>query len=211
MTKPKQHVTKILIADDEERVCAPLLKELRKAFQRPDKVIAVDTVEEATSEVQGYDVAVIDKRFTNFSPRTSKTEDGVEVNFENAGILILEAAMKDPFTEAIIMTGFGDEVWAGEVLDRGAIGYVVKGPSNAQSAGFVQELISKIQKALRRQQIARNLYNLIQKCEETVNTLKDEVTPTSPGLASAKDSLAEARKLYNEFLEFRSRKAASWH
>ncbi len=113
----------ILVVDDKEDVCLSLINLLKKSYivhsaQSVEKGIA--RLERSVEMGRPYDVALIDMRFDNFEPPSHRGR---------AGMLVLKAALKVSFLEAIVMTAFGEIGCAVEAMREGAFTYLEKGRS----------------------------------------------------------------------------------
>ncbi len=112
----------ILIIDDEEDVCMSCAKSLEgegytvHTAQSVKK--GIETIKNSSEMEEPYALALVDMRFKNF--------EGNEESQAHAGKLVVDAALKIPFLEVIVMTAYGDVENAVEMMGKGVYTYIDK-------------------------------------------------------------------------------------
>lgn len=137
----------ILVADDDEGTCEAIKEALKLRGYAVHTVQRVDDafsqlqrcVEEGRGSSRPYAVVIIDLRF----------EKGYEgEDREVAGMRVLDAALKVPYLEAIILTAFPTVDTAVQAVAKGAFRYVIKGKSRNRATGFMEELGEAVRTAV---------------------------------------------------------------
>jgi len=120
-------MTAILVIDDNEEVCRAVVSLLEPdgyvvhtAQRVEDGIQALDDAQKAGKP---YAVALVDMRFDNYA--------GSECERAIAGKQVMDAALRVPFIEVIVVTAYGDTNGDVDLMEAGAFAYLRKGRGDA--------------------------------------------------------------------------------
>jgi DNA-binding NtrC family response regulator len=123
--------------DDEEEVCAALKRRLqREGYEVTTAGSAAEANETIAIRPQGFDVVVTD----------------MSMETPDSGLQVLgHAISRDLFTEAIVLTAYGNVSNAVESMRRGAFDYLEK---NVPGVDTYEVLVMKVEQAMERRRAA---------------------------------------------------------
>lgn len=194
----------ILVVDDKEDVCDAIKSVLQST---DNSVHTAQTVEDGIACIQRclsahwdgserYGVALIDLRFDNFK--------GTDQEKANAGMRVLEAALRVPFLEPIVLTAFPSSETAAEALAKGVFRYVTKLQSGEKNQQFMDRLEESVRLALDNRELMLTLYESLKELRASFESMEIQGAK-GPAVDDARVYLDCAEKAYRIILKARGR------
>lgn len=130
-------MSRILVVDDEEEVCAALKRRLeREGYEVSTATSAEEACSLIRSQPQAFDVIVTD----------------MSMEQPDSGLAVLSTAVgHDLFTEVIVLTAYGNVANAVESMRRGAFDYLEK---NVPGVDTYEVLVMKVEQAMQKRREA---------------------------------------------------------
>ena len=189
-------MAKILIVDDRDTVLITISTVLKleghEAHRAHTVDDGIDALRKAFKKNKPYHVVLIDLRFDNYT--------GTDLNPEVAGMKVLDAALKDPFIEPIIMTAFPSIETAQESANRGVFRYLIKGDGESIPTN---ELVRTVDLAVANRELIKALYGSIKELRKAIDMMDSNKLETGRSYADTCQILAQ--KAYDQILQARGR------
>lgn len=194
----------ILVVDDKEEVCESIKSMLQSA---DNTVHTAQTVEDGVTclrRCQGsdvhfhkrYGVAIIDLHFDNF--------EGTEQQKAEAGMQVVDAALRVPFLEPIVLTAFPSPKTAADALARGVFRYVTKLQSGDNNQQFTERLNEAVCLALDNRELMYTLDESLRELRASFESMEIQGAKGS-AVDDARTYLDCAQRAYQIILKARGR------
>jgi DNA-binding NtrC family response regulator len=187
-------MSRILVVDDDPDVCKSIQASLENRGHIVDSaqfvkhgITALVKIKDAP-EHETYAVSIIDLRFENF--------EGSEEEKDRAGLLVVDAAIKVPFLEAIVLTAYPSPITAAESLSQGVFRYITKNEE------FVRRLAEAVELAIENREVMRTLDECLRELSRSLAALKPRNGPIAD---EAGNYLRWATEAYQRILKARGR------
>lgn len=194
----------ILVVDDKEDVCDTI----KSALQGTDSTVhTAQTVEDGAGCLkrcmsgdwpfaETYGVAIIDLRFDNFN--------GTDQEKASAGMRVLDAALRVPFLEPIVLTAFPSSETAAAALAKGVFRYVTKLQAGENNQLFLDRLEEAVRLALDNRELIRTLHESLKELRASLEAMELQGA-NGPAVDDARVYLECAEKSYRIILKARGR------
>ena len=185
-------MARILIVDDEMEVrrtfSTMLTRKGHEVVTAGNIQLGIEALQQAKMDSKPYQTVLIDLCFENF--------DGTEKERENAGMQVLDEAIKDPFLEPIIMTAFPSIPTAREAVAKGVFRYLIKGDTTSG----ISDLMEAVRLSLEHHRCIHDLAISIEHLEGSIK----KTAPTSR--MELELCVTLARQSYFQIMRLRGRK-----
>ena len=200
-------MARVLIVDDNEEVCRCIKAVLEDAGHVVHSAQAVEAGIAAlrgSAEPRPYEVALIDLRFENFGE--------TDADKARAGMKVVEAALKVPFLEPIMLTAYPSHATAAEALAQGIFRYLTKSGESASALegapGFMETLVNAVQLAVDNRTVMKTLAECLAEARRCFQSIESEISNKAL-VDEVWNCITTAEKAHSIILRARGRNPAS--